>query len=156
MSYCSVDDVAAEFPAFQRNATGDIQDATIQSWIDRAAADIAAALMQRGFDPDAPPQALMARQTNLLSGLNAMAVVKQLGDALATRVSLQTGEPAISSSKGRSLTAILKDIRTGAYDGFFGIPSRLTDGNAFAGAETDGSTPEDRGENRAFGMNQDL
>ncbi|HLI03151.1 MAG TPA: hypothetical protein VFC10_07440 [Terriglobia bacterium] len=154
MGYCTVDDVAAEFPSFVRNA--DIQDAQIQAWIDRAAAAIAAALVQRGFDPDAPPLPLTTRQSALLSGLNAAAVVRQLGDVLASRVSLQTGEPAVAGARGQALTTILKDIRAGAYDQFFGIQSRFRDSNAFAGADTDGTTPEDRQENRAFGMNQDL
>ncbi len=112
--------------------------------------------MQRGFDPDAPPLPLTTRQSALLSGLNAAAVVRQLGDVLASRVSLQTGEPAVAGARGQALTTILKDIRAGAYDQFFGIQSRFRDSNAFAGADTDGTTPEDRQENRAFGMNQDL
>lgn len=153
---CTVDDVASEFPGFQRNSAGDVSDTQIQTWIDRSAAAISAALVQRNFDPDAPPTPLTQRQTDLLAGLNTSAVVRQLADVIAARLSLQTGEPAIGGSRGQSLSAILKDIRGGAYDSFFGVQSRLRDANAFAGSDTDETTPEERGENRAFGMNQDL
>lgn len=156
MSYCTVDEVASKFPSFVRNSPGDIQDGQIQEWIDDAAAEIAAALVQRGFDPDAPPQPLTTRQSNLLRSLNRKAGVAELGSALAARITLQTGEPAIVSSSGQKITTVVNDIRAGAYDSFFGIQSRLRDGNAFAGAESDQTTPEDRGENRGFGMNQDL
>lgn len=156
MGYCSVDDVCAEFPSFQRNVAGDIQDTQIQSWINRAAAMIAAALVQRGFDPDSPPTALTTRQSDLLAELNAQAGVHKLGSVLQARVSLQTGDAAMMADRGTSIKQILKDIRAEAYDGIFGIESRLVDGNAYAGADTDKSTPEERGENRAFGMTEEF
>lgn len=149
MSYCTVADVCSEFPSFQRNAAGDIQDADIQSWIDDAAAQIASALVQRGFDPDAPPQPLTERQTNLLRGMNRAAGVAKLGSVLAARVTLQTGEPAIVTSRGQSLKAILDAIRNRAFDGVFGIGSQF--GGIAGGEVPNTETLDNEGLSNFFG-----
>src|SRR5690242_10920067 len=149
MSYCPVDDVCSEFPSFQRNAAGDIQDSQIQDWIDDAAAQIAAALVQRGFDPDAPPQPLTTRQTNLLRSMNRAAGVAKLGSVLAARVTLQTGEPAIVTTRAQSLEKILDAIRNRAFDSIFGIGSQF--GGIAGGEVPDTETLFDEGLSNFFG-----
>ena len=149
MSYCTVDDVCSEFPSFQRNAAGDIQDSQIQDWIDDAAAQIAAALVQRGFDPDAPPQPLTTRQTNLLRSMNRAAGVAKLGSVLAARVTLQTGEPAIVTTRAQSLEKILDAIRNRAFDGVFGVASQF--GGIAGGEVADTETLFDEGLSNFFG-----
>ncbi len=149
MSYCTVDDVCSEFPSFQRNVAGDIQDSDIQNWIDEAAAEIAAALVQRGFDPDAPPVPLTSRQTLLLKSMNRSAGVAKLGSVLTARVTLQTGEPAIVTTRAQSLGKILDAIRNRAYDGFFGIGSQF--GGIAGGEIPNTETLDDEGMSNFFG-----
>jgi|SRR5690242_20194865 len=153
MAYCTVDDVCSEFPSFQRNAAGDIQDSQIQDWLDDAAAQIAAALVQRGFDPDAPPAALTTRQSNLLRSMNRSAGVAKLGSVLAARQTLQTGEPAIVTTRSQSLEKILDAIRNRAFDGIFGVASQF--GGIAGGEVPDTETLYGEGLSNFFGKFED-
>ena len=153
MSYCTIDDVCSEFPSFQRNLTGDIQDTQIQDWIDDAAAQIAAALVQRGFDPDAPPTPLTTRQSNLLRSLNRSAGVAKLGSVLAARQTLQTGEPAIVTTRAQSLEKILDAIENRRFDGFFGLSSQF--GGIAGGEVPNTETLYDEGLSNFFGKFED-
>ena len=165
--YCSITDVTNAFPSFQRNAPGSIQDAQIESWISIHAIRIRAALVQRGADPGSPnlpgwpagstlPSglALSADQVTFLQGLNADMAIGELGRALEGNVTLQPGEISLISGRRRNYEAVLEDIRKGRYDAFFSLQSRLW--GSTGGAETGKSTPGQRGENRAFGRNQEF
>jgi hypothetical protein len=149
MGYCIVDDVAASFPRFVRNAAGSISDTQIQGWIDDHAARIRSTLLLRGIDP--ATMTLTTDQTNFLRSLNRDAAIAELGSALEGNVLLQPGEYSLAAARRRSYETVLADIKKAAYDQLFGQTSRLV---GTAGAETDTSTPEDRAENRSFGKNQ--
>lgn len=154
MGYCQISDVTKAFPRFVRNATGSVQDADIQGWIDQHAARIDAALMQRGFDPQAPPTpGLSARQQNWLVILNADGAIGELGRVLEGNVTLQPGEVSLVSGRRKNYETVLADIRLGRYDNFFGLVSRIR--GSIAGAESTQDAPEDRRENRGFGRTQE-
>jgi len=149
MSYCTVDDVAASFPRFVRNAVGSISDAQIQGWIDDHAARIRSTLMMRGVDPAA--MTLTTDQSNFLRSLNRDAGIAELGSALEGNLTLQPGEYSLAAARRRSYEQTLADIKRAAYDQFFAQTSRLV---GTAGANMDQSSPEERQENRSFGKNQ--
>lgn len=153
MSYCQISDVCADFPRFVRDSPGSVQDSAIQSWIDNAAARIDAALINRGIAPAATT--LTADQQNWLRSLNLDAAVGRMGLVLEAQVTLQPGEVSLAGQRLKQFETTLNEVRNGRYDWFFGLQSRLRDPNAFAGADTDRSTPRERGENRAFGVNED-
>lgn len=155
--YCTVDDVAAAFPGFQRSAAGSTSDAQIQSWIDARAGRIYSAFLGRGIDIDS--LVLTARQTAFLQGVNADGAIGDLGDALQGNASYQPGESSASAQHRAAYERVLKEIAAGVHDRLFNPDAATMDTESgfggVAGAETtDGETPEDRGENRAFGKDQ--
>jgi len=156
--FCQISDVVSEFPAFQRSAPGSVSDNQIQTWIYRSAARIMAALMQRGVDLTQPTlpngQPVSFEQLNWLAELNEDAAASKLGAVLQSNVTLQPGEISIAGQRRRSFEAVMDDVRKGRYDAFWGLQSRLW--GSVGGAETDRSTPGQRGENRAFGRNQEF
>jgi hypothetical protein len=156
MGYCQITDVTNAFPSFQRNAPGSIQDIQIQAWIDQYGAEIRALLMKRGFDPLNPPGgvSLTPDQANWLTLRNADVVIGELGRALEGNVTLQPGEISTVAGRRKNYEKVMADVSKGEYDAFFGVPSRLW--GSIGGAETDKSTPGQRGENRAFGRNQEF
>jgi len=156
MGYCTVNDVGSVLPAMLRNAAGSVSDAQIQAWVDDGKARIRATLMQRGIDPDAAtlPNGLplSTDQSNWLRALNADYAASKLAAVLETVNTLQPGEVSVAGQIRKAYEAILADIRLGRYDAYFGQVSRLR--SSVGGAETDSSTPDDRGENRSFGKKQ--
>lgn len=145
MGYCTADDVCSAFPSFQRNIAGDIQDSEIDDWIDEAAAQIAAALVQRGFDPDSPPTALTTRQNNLLKLWNKAAVVARMAAAQAER----SGAASKFPDPDQVMQNITDSIMKRNFDGIFGIASQF---GGFAGGEIpDTETLDDEGLSNFFG-----
>ena len=149
MGYCTVDDVCSAFPRFVRNAAGSISDAQIQGWIDDRKARIRSVCMQRNFDPDA--QANSDDITNVLRSLNREGAIGDLADALEAIITTASGAVALSERHRASYEAQLAEIKAGAHDFLFGLASRVA---GTAGADTPvGQTPEDTGQNQAFGKN---
>jgi hypothetical protein len=97
---------------------------------------------------------ISADQIAFCQGLNADAAIGELGRALEGNVTLQAGEISLVAGRRRNYESMLADIRLGRYDAFWNAPSRLW--GSTGGAETDKTTPCERGENRAFGRNQEF
>ena len=155
MSYATVDEVCAAFPTFQRGATGSISDAQIQKWVDDWAARIYSAVLARGAD--LATLVLTAVQTNFLRGLNVDGGVAELGAALQGSLTLQPGEYSLAAARRRSAERTLKQISDGEHDTLFGVEVEGAKFAGVAGAETTvDETPEDLGENRGFGKNQEF
>ena len=164
MGYCAISDVTDAFPSFQRQAAGSISDARIQTWIDQYASRIRAALMQRGVDPgwnsgtsvgtaSLPGGATISvDQSNWLLLLNADGAIGELGRALEGNVTLQPGEISVVGGRRKNYEMVLAAVAKGAYDAYWGLPSRLA--GSIGGAEEDHTTPRQRDENRQFGINQ--
>jgi len=152
MSYCTIEQVVSEFPRFERNLAGGIQDDDIQMWIDTASARINAALIQRGIAPASLD--LSTDQANWLQSLNTDYAVGRMGLVLQAQITLQPGEVSLAGQRLKQFDAVLNDVRAGRYDAFFGVRSRLW--GSVGGAETERSTPAQRDENRAFGRNQEF
>ncbi len=149
MGYCTVDDVCSAFPRFVRNAAGSIQDSQIQGWIDDRKARIRSVCMMRNFDPDA--QANSTDITNFLRSLNREGAISDLADALEATITTAAGAVALSERHRASFEAELAEIKAGAHDSLFGLVSRVA---GTAGADTPpDQTPEDTGQNQAFGKN---
>jgi hypothetical protein len=156
-SYCAVSDVTSEFPSFQPGVATSVSNAQITAWIAQGGARIRASLMQRGFDPDNPlttgaNQPLSPDQSAWLSALNEDWAASKLGAVLESNVTLQPGEVSIAQQRRKQFETILGEIKAGKYDAYFGLESRLA--GSTGGAETDRTTPAQRGENRPFGLNQ--
>jgi hypothetical protein len=150
MSYCTVDEVCAAFPTFERGATGSISDAQIQKWIDDWAARIYSAVLARGAD--LATLVLTATQTNFLRGLNVDGGVAELGAALQGSLTLQPGEYSLAAARRRSAERTLREISEGNHDTLFGVETKGAKFAGVGGAETDAAdTPETLGENRSFG-----
>lgn len=155
--YCTADDVCKAFPTFARNATGSIQDADITAWIELRKARIRSALLTRGFDPDDP--GVSGDALNLLKSVNLDGAVADLGDSLQGTATLQPGEYNLPGARRKSYEAVLKEIMTGEHDQLFQPTISRTENvtplfSGVGGAETEVSTPRERGENRKFGINQ--
>jgi hypothetical protein len=152
MGYSTVDDVCSAFPRFVRNSPGSVQDAQIQGWIDDRKARIRSVCMMRNFDPDAPPGGVNSVDvTNFLRSLNREGAIGDLADALEATITTASGAVALSERHRASFEAQLAEIKAGAHDTLFGLVSRVT---GTAGADTPvGQTPEDTGQNQAFGKN---
>ena len=153
--FCQISDVCAEYPTFQRNAANSVSDAQIQNWINRGAARIKAAFFKKGIDLTQPTlpngQALSFDQLNWLCELNEDYAASKLGSVLQSSVTLQPGEITIAGTRRKAFEAAIAGILKGDQDAYFGIGSSIA--NSFGGAETDKSTPGERGENRFFGKN---
>jgi hypothetical protein len=161
VSYCAVNDVAAGFPQFARNATGSISDTQIQGWIDDRKAQIRSAFLTRGFDPDAPPNPpLTGDQSNFLRALNRDGAMADLGDALQSTITLQPGEYSIAAARRSIYKGVLKEITQGLHDKLFQPTTARTQDvapliKAVAGGDQDTtSTPASTGLNQFFGKNQ--
>ena len=156
MSYCTVDDVCSAFPRFVRNATGSIEDAQIQGWIDDRKARIRAAFYARNIDPDA--MTLSTDQGDFLRALNRDGAIADLGDALQGNVALQAGEYSLADQRRKSFERQIAEIKQGLYDKFFSLLAKTVEIEptlgGIAGGETDRSTAFDRGEDKAFSKNQ--
>jgi hypothetical protein len=156
MVYTTIDDVCASFPSVQRNAPGSVQDDQIQDWIDDWKARIRGAFLSRNIDPDA--LTLTADQMNFLRGLNRDGAIAELGDAVQGVITLQPSELALVGARRRSCERVVEQIKQGLYDVMFSGLARHVEieplFGGIGGAETDESTPQDRGENRAFGKDQ--
>lgn len=149
MGYCTVDDVCSAFPRFVRNAAGSIQDSQIQGWIDDRKARIRSVAMMRNFDTDA--QVNSTDIANFLRSLNREGAIADLADALEATISTASGSVALSERHRASYEAELAEIKAGLHDFLFGLVSRVA-GTAGADTPVD-QTPEDTGENQAFGKN---
>jgi hypothetical protein len=151
-----VDDVCTAFPRFVRNATGSIQDAQIQGWIDDRKARIRGAFYARNIDPDA--MTLSTDQANFLRALNRDGAIADLGDALQGNVSLQPGEHSLAGARRKSFELQIQEIKEGLYDKIFAAIARTVEIEpllgGIAGGETDRSTAFDRGEDKSFSKNQ--
>ena len=149
MGYCTVDDVCSAFPRFVRNAAGSIQDSQIQGWIDDRKARIRSVTMMRNFDPDA--QANSTDVANLLRSLNREGAIADLADALEATITTAAGPVALSERHRQSFESQIAEIKNGVHDYLFGQVSRVA---GTAGADTPvGQTPDDTGQNQAFGKN---
>lgn len=152
--YCTIDQVCAAFPQFQRDAPGSIQDSEIQSWIDGKKARIRAALLSRGFDPDAQTNAADAQ--NFLREMNRDGAVAELGQALQGTVTLQPGEYSVAAERRKSFYAALTAMSKGDYDSLFQPLISSTQDvtpqlSGIGGAEVpESSTPLAMGKRRAF------
>lgn len=157
MSYCSVNDVTAAFPQFQRNANASIQDSQIQGWVDDRKAQIRSAFLTRGYDPDT---ATTGDQVNFLRALNRDGAMADLGDALQATITLQPGEYSVAGARRQSFLNTLKEIKQGLHDKLFQPALAKTMDVApliryVAGADQDRvSTPGSNGLNQFFGKNQ--
>jgi hypothetical protein len=145
--YCDVPEVCSKLPSFQRNQTGSISDDQIRTWINHGQSIIDGALLQRGVLLPVTGQ----EQLDFLGALNADYAMRELGVALQGVVTLQPGEYSTVSSATRRFEQLIQAIRDKKYDAFFGVSSWIR--NSMAGADTDRSTPRERGENRSFGKN---
>lgn len=138
--YCAITDVVADYPAFQRSAPGSVTDSQIQNWINRGASLIRAALMQRDIDPGDASSAgiwpanapllpnglpLSINQQLWLAELNEDYAASKLGAVLESNVTLQPGEISIAGQRRRHFEAVLKEIRDGKHDAYFGAASRI-------------------------------
>jgi hypothetical protein len=141
-----------------RGAAGSVSDAQIQTWIDRGASRIHAALFQRGIDPESglrpDGQPFSGSQLAFLADLNEDYAAARLASVLESVNTLQPGEVSVAGQRRKQYETILADIRLGRYDAYFAQVSRIR--GSIGGAETDSSTPSDRGENRGFGRDVDL
>jgi hypothetical protein len=156
MSYCTVDDVCTAFPRFVRNAPNSIQDTQIQDWIDDRKARIRAAFFARKIDPDA--MTLTSDEANFLRALNRDGAIADLGDALQGNIALQPGEYSLAGARRKSFELQIEEIKQGLYDKAFSALARTVEIEpllgGIAGGETDRSTAQDRGEDKAFSKNQ--
>ncbi len=149
MGYCTVDDVAALFPDFKRNAVGSVSDAQIQVWIDTRAARIRSTLLLRDIDPVL--LSLTTDQTNLLKSVNTDGAAADVADTLQLRIITAAGEVALADAHRKTFERTLEEIRQGIYDPLFAKSSRVV-GTAGGDMPVD-QTPADTGENKAFGKN---
>jgi hypothetical protein len=156
MSYCTVDDVCSAFPRFVRNAPNSIQDAQIQDWIDDRKARVRSALYARAIDPDV--MQLTPDQANFLRALNRDGAIADLGDALQGTVALQPGEYSLAAARRKSFEGQIREIKDGLYDKIFAVIARTVEIEPLlggvAGGDTDRSTAQDRGENKAFSKDE--
>jgi hypothetical protein len=156
MAYCTVDDVCTAFPRFVRNAPNSIQDTQIQDWIDDRKSRIRSAFYARNIDPDA--MTLTTDQASFLRALNRDGAIADLGDALQGNISLQPGEYSLASARRKSFELQIKEIKEGLYDKIFSAIARTVEIEpllgGIAGGETDHSTAQDRGEDKAFSKNE--
>lgn len=155
-AFCTLEDVCTAFPQFQRQQPGSVSDDDIQGWIDDKKSRIRATLLSRGYDTDA--LVLNDDQKRFLRALNRDGAIPDLGDALQGTLTLQPGEYSLPAMRRKTYETVLKEILAGVYDRLFNPTAKIADVasqmKAVGGAETDGSTPADRGENRRFGVNQ--
>ena len=143
MSFTTIDAVAAHFPGFQRDVTGqNPSDDQIQVWIDSQEARVTGLALARGYTLDglqeANPQAYA-----LLALMNELAAAADLGDALFSLIGPDASAQGWASPNGlrRSAENMVEEIKRGTYDKLF-LPTART-GDAFAQfGGTAGQEPE--------------
>ena len=177
ISYCTVDDVCSQFPRFVRAQPNSIADATIQTWLDDAAAYIYAQFFSRKIDlANLPPGATTAQQqiqAYILRSMNRDSGVKDLAAILKYSTNAveieQYGAPQEQGPKTPLAASRFRDgrfseIMRGSYDQIFmpGIARTVsvtpTIQGSIAGGDTDPSltTPESEGLNALFSLRQEF
>ena len=132
MSFTTIDAVAAHFPGFQRDVTGqNPSDDQIQLWIDSQSARLVGLALARGYTleglDEANPQAYA-----LLSLMNELSAAADLGDALFSLIGPDASPQGWASpnSLRRSAENMAEELKRGTYDKLF-LPTART-GDAFA------------------------
>jgi hypothetical protein len=179
--YTTVDDVAGLFPTFKRGTPQqNPPDELIQTFIGDCASEIDSVLLRRFNESiSQPPYSgnlvawlaalpLPIEAANILEKINRFGAAVQLAGVLASYgvsgvAKLATQIEATYVEHFGYLNARGKDgkpMPAGPYDHLFDSQARTESPRplfgGIGGAETDHSTPEDRGEDRAFGRNQEF
>lgn len=174
ISYCTVDEVCSQFPRFVRAQANSISDATIQTWLDDAAAYIYSQFLSRKIDLANLPPCTAAQtqiQTYILRSLNRESGTKDLAAILRyTTAAANTSEfsgaqedaPKTPLTASRFRDGRFSEIMRGSYDQIFapGIARTVsitpTIQGSIAGGDTDPTqTPETEGLNALFGLRQE-
>jgi hypothetical protein len=175
MAYTTLDLVCSLFPTFKRGTPQqNPADTVIQTYLDNRASKINAVLLRRFGEAisaagsltawlEALPQAEDA--SNVLEEINRFGAAVTLVDVFAAYGVSGVRDQAVKVlvptyeqlwKELNALDANGRPMESGPYDKLFDPLARTETPRptleGIGGAETDGSTPEDRGENRAFGI----
>ncbi len=172
MGYTTVDNIAAMFPGFARNAAGSVQDTTIQLYVDGIAGDIDAVL-QRRFSESittagsyaAWQAALQPGALNVLERINRAGGAGQMADAL--EVSQSPGFAVIAKNLGKDYDDLIAELNAetptgkpkpggGRYDALFdSLSAHPTARPLLGGYPGTGISPDGVSEDFAFHKTDD-
>jgi hypothetical protein len=175
MAYTTLDLVCSLFPTFKRGtAQQNPADTVIQTYLDNHASKINAVLLQRFGEAITQAGSLTAwlaalpqteDASNVLEEINRFGAAVTLVEVFAaygvsgvrdqaTKVLVPTYERLWNELNARDANG--RPTGSGPYDKLFDPLARTETPRptleGIGGAETDGTTPEDRDENRAFGI----